>query len=76
MSRRLISTWFVTYQPPGRRPRDGHRRMSELFANEQDAKAFARARLSEGPDITAGTINPHLPKRFVGSAEILRWLDE
>lgn len=76
MSRRPTLSWFVTYQPRGRHPGAGYTRMSEQFASEQDAKAFARARLADGPDITAGTINPHQPKRFIGSAQIVDWLNE
>ena len=68
-------TWFVTYHPSARLPGQ-HTRRSEQFANEQDAKVFARARVSEVLDVTAGTINPHLPKRFIGSAQIAKWLDE
>jgi hypothetical protein len=48
----------------------------EAVANEQDAKAFAKDRLAEGSEITAGTLNPHSPKRFIGSAQILDWLNE
>jgi hypothetical protein len=55
-------------------PETGQRRMSEKFANEDDAKVFARARLAERPGVTAGTINPHSPKCFIGSAQIVDWL--
>jgi hypothetical protein len=74
MPRKPTSTWFVTYEPRGRHPGDGQKRMSEKFANEDDAKVFARARLAERPGVTAGTINPHSPKRFIGSAQIVDWL--
>jgi hypothetical protein len=68
--------WFVTYQPVGSNSRKGHRRSSKQFASEQDAKAFAKDRLAEGAEITAGTLNPHSPKRFIGAARILDWLNE
>jgi hypothetical protein len=71
-----ILTWFVTYQPVGRVSGIGYSRSSKQFANEQDAKAFAKDRLTEGSEITAGTLNPHSPKRFIGAARILDWLDE
>jgi hypothetical protein len=71
-----VATWFVTYQPIGRVPGKGYRRRSKQFANEQDAKAFAKDRLTEGSEITAGTLNPHSPKRFIGSARILDWLND
>ena len=68
------STWFVSYRPLGlsRDPR----RLSETFPNELEAKAFAKARLADARNITAGTINPHLPKRVIGSAQIIEWLNE
>ena len=71
------STWFVSYLPlgPSRGARES-RRLSETFPNELEAKAFAKARLADARNITAGTINPHLPKRVIGSAEIIEWLSE
>jgi hypothetical protein len=71
-----LATWFVTYQPVGRVSGKGYSRVSKQFANEQDAKAFAEDRLTEGSEIRAGTLNPHSPKRFIGSARILDWLNE
>jgi len=68
--------WFVTYQPGEPRSRKHHPRSGRTFQNEPDAKAFAKARLSDARHIVAGTINPHLPKRVVGSAHIIDWLDE
>jgi len=62
-----------------RRRRLRHRRrLVELgvFQNEQDAKAFARAKLAEALNVTAGTLNPHQPKRIIASAQILDWLNE
>jgi hypothetical protein len=67
------STWFVSYRPLG--PRESGR-LSETFPNELEAKAFAKARLADARNITAGTINPHLPKRVIGSAQIIAWLNE
>jgi hypothetical protein len=63
-------------EPRGRHPGDGPKRKAEKFANEDDAKVFARARLAERPGVTAGTINPHSPKCFIGSAQIVDWLDK
>jgi hypothetical protein len=75
MPRKPTATWFVTYEPHGRHPGEEQKRKSEKFANE-DAKVFARDRVAEDPGVTAGTINPHLPKRFIGCAQIVDWLDE
>jgi hypothetical protein len=29
-----------------------------------------------GPHVSAGTLNPHLPKRTINSKQVLDWLDE
>jgi hypothetical protein len=67
--------WFVSYRrerPPG----SGHARMTETFEGEAEAKAFARTLSAQESDINAGTINPHMPKEFFGSAKINEWLEE
>jgi hypothetical protein len=71
------STWYVCYQPRGpyRGPKEC-RRHSETFSTELEAKVFAKSRLADTRKITAGTINPHLPKRVIGSAQIIEWLNE
>jgi hypothetical protein len=51
-------------------------RKTETFRSEQDAKAFAKAKLADGSNINAGTLNPHLPKRMISSKQVLDWLDE
>jgi hypothetical protein len=28
------------------------------------------------PNVTAGTLNPHLPKRTIAATQILEWLEE
>ena len=50
-------------------------RATDAFPNEREAKKFARAKLVETPNVTAGTLNPHQPKQIVGSAQIERWAD-
>jgi hypothetical protein len=50
--------------------------MTETFRNEQDAKEFAKIRLTVGSNVTAGTLNPLLPKRTISSKQVLDWLDE
>ena len=75
----MRKTWFVTFRPrdPSRLPEvDGHRRMSENFESEADAKAFAADRLKDSSQIVAGTLNPVIPKRIIGSARIFEWVDE
>jgi hypothetical protein len=69
--------WYVSFEPKEHLP--GQRaliRKTETFRNEQDAKAFAKAKLTDGSNINVGTLNPHLPKRTITSRQLLDWLNE
>jgi hypothetical protein len=69
--------WYVSYERKDRQLGRNHPlREAETFRNEQDAKAFARARLADGLNINAGTLNPHLPKRTISSKQVSDWLNE
>lgn len=69
--------WYVSFEPVARRtPGKQRYRATETFLNEQDAKAFAKARLSDSLNVRAGTVNPHAPKRTIGSAHLLDWIGE
>jgi hypothetical protein len=37
------------------------------FPDEREAKKFAKAKLVDTPNVTAGTLNPHLPKRTIAA---------
>lgn len=50
--------------------------MKHRLALLQDAKAFAKAKLADGWNVSAGTLNPHRPKRTIALAPMLDWLDE
>jgi hypothetical protein len=67
-------TWFVSYRLSPRPVRAGHARASKTFESEAEAKAFARELPPAVRDVSAGTINPHVPKKFYGSARIHNWL--
>jgi hypothetical protein len=61
-------TWYVSFV--AKEPAHGkrtHVRLAESFQTEREAKAFARAKMADGPNVTAGTLNPHLPKRTISS---------
>ena len=75
MANKSQDTWYVTFEVLPREKRK-HARATETFANEREAKIFARAKLAETLKVTAGTLNPHLPKRAIASAQMLDWLDE
>ena len=51
-------------------------RATETFRSELEAKKFARAKLVDTLNVSAGTLNPHLPKRTIAAAQILEWLEE
>jgi hypothetical protein len=51
-------------------------RATETFPNEREAKEFARAKLVDTPNVIAGTLNPHLPKRTIAATLMLEWLEE
>jgi hypothetical protein len=74
MANKSQGTWYVSFElPPGKR---AHARVTETFPNERKAKNFARAKLVDTLNISAGTLNPHLPKRTIGPAQIVEWLEE
>jgi hypothetical protein len=52
------------------------REATETFRSELEAKKFARAKLVDTLNVSAGTLNPHLPKRTIAAAQILEWLEE
>jgi hypothetical protein len=69
--------WYVSFERKDRQPGRNHPlREADTFRNEQDAKAFARARLADGLNINAGTLNPNLPKRTISSKQLRDWLNE
>jgi hypothetical protein len=67
-------TWYVAFRQPSEVP-GVYVRNSVTFRTETDAKKFAGERLAEGCDVTAGTINPHRPKRTIGLSQISAWLE-
>lgn len=66
--------WYVSFAI--RNPDAGHHRFARhtrTFTTEQDAKAFARTLLVQTQDVSAGTINPHMPRRVIAPAAITAW---
>jgi hypothetical protein len=74
MANKSQGTWYVSFDVPRRK--HSIARATETFPNERAAKEFARAKLIDTPNITAGTLNPHLPKRTIAATQILEWLEE
>jgi hypothetical protein len=74
MADKSIGTWYVSFELP--RGKRALARATETFPNEREAKKFARAKLIDTPNVTAGTLNPHLPKRTVAATQIVQWLEQ
>jgi hypothetical protein len=75
MANKSQGTWYVSL-PRGTRGKRTFARATETFPSEREAKDFARAKLVDTPNVTAGTLNPHLPKRTIASGQIFEWLKE
>jgi hypothetical protein len=57
---------------------DGSRRYARntrTFDSEEHAKLFAREIAADDLRLTAGTINPHSPKRAISAFENASWLE-
>lgn len=70
-------TWYVTFEVPrsGTLVQRRNPRLSKTFDTETEARDFARTKFNAGLVVTAGTINPHLPRRAIPSEEIPVWLE-
>jgi hypothetical protein len=69
--------WYVAFGP-NKDNEDGPKgvaRATRTFKSEVDAKLFAIQILAKGWTASAGTINPHQPKRVIGAAEVEHWAD-
>jgi hypothetical protein len=69
--------WYVSFEQKRIRPaKRAFSRATETFRTELKAKEFAKQKLAETKNVSAGTLNPHLPKRVISSAQMIRWLEE
>lgn len=85
-SERLLSmsfeprkTWYVSFELPKLKLRAATRRLprqSETFFTEDEARTFASEKCKEGLIVSAGTLNPYLPRRTIPSLEIHLWIAE
>ena len=72
-------TWYVTFELPKSKRRSAARRssrLSETFLTEDEARAFARERHNQGLIVSAGTLNPHLPRQMISSEVIHEWIGD
>ena len=72
--------WYVSVASGQWKPtssRSPPLKQTKGFSTEDEAKQFAKVMLSEGLKVTAGTFNPHVPKRrIITAAEIDKWIEE
>jgi hypothetical protein len=77
MAVRRQDTWYVSFEQKRISPaKRAFSRATETFRSELKAKEFARQKLADTQNVTAGTLNPHLPKRVISSAQLSRWLED
>jgi hypothetical protein len=66
--------WYVAFGPDKAVKTDvrviGAVRSTRTFKSEVDAKLFAMQILAKGWSASAGTLNPHQPKKIVGPSEV------
>ncbi len=72
-------TWYVAFGPDKTVKTDdgadGVVRSTRTFKSEVDAKLFAMQIVAKGWSVSAGTLNPHQPKKIVGSSQVETWAD-
>jgi hypothetical protein len=73
----MNQTWYVTFEVPrsGTLVQRRNPRLTKTFDTEAEARAFARTKFDGGLILTAGTLNPELPRRAIPSVEIPVWLE-
>jgi len=76
VAKNVPNTWYVVISTPHREKTGHDTRRSRTFASESDAKRFAAARIEQGVELSAGTLNPVTPKRVIGPSQIDGWLSE
>jgi hypothetical protein len=71
--------WYVAFGPDKTVKTDirvmGSVRSTRTFKTEVDAKLFATQILAKGWSASAGTLNPHQPKKIVGPSEVEQWAE-
>ena len=65
----LAKKWYVSFVPVGRK----EKRATRTFETENEARAFALTVLARGLAVSAGTVNPHLPKRTISPVDAKTW---
>jgi hypothetical protein len=67
--------WYVSYTVKSDRGPRRHTRRTKTFDTEEHAKLFVRELAAGNQRITAGTINPHSPKKVIAATKVAAWLE-
>jgi hypothetical protein len=67
--------WYVSYTVKSNQVPRRYARRTKTFDTEEHAKLFVREVAVDNQRLTAGTINPHSPKRVISATEIATWLE-
>jgi hypothetical protein len=67
--------WYVSYTVKADHGPRRYARRTRTFETEEHAKLFARESAADNLRLTAGTINPHSPKRVISTTEMATWLE-
>jgi hypothetical protein len=67
--------WYVSYTVKSDRIPRRSARMTRTFDTEEHAKLFAREIATHSLRLTAGTINPHLPKKVIAATDVAHWME-
>ena len=71
------ATWYVSFEEKKVQPvKRTFLRKTITFRTEAEAKKFAKQKMTEAENVSAGTINPHVPKRIISPSQIAGWSDE
>jgi hypothetical protein len=67
--------WYVSYTVKSDDGSRRYARKTRTFDTEKHAKLFAREIVASNLCPTAGTINPHSPKKIIATAAMENWLE-
>jgi hypothetical protein len=78
---KITKRWYVSAKGPSEwRPKSSRApspKKTKSFSTESEAKQFAKAMLSDGFAVTAGTLSPHQPRRcIITASKIDQWIEE
>jgi hypothetical protein len=75
MAMREPDHWYVSYTVRSNDRSRRYARKTRTFTSEELAKMFAREVVADDLRPTAGTINPHSPKKVISTNDMAAWLE-